>query len=218
MTANLAATDDWGELLDVLDPGDPTGSRVIARYDRLRVHREGLLHRSVHVCVVRSVPDWPAQVHGLRNTNYKLLLQRRSESKAIAPGCWDLSCAEHLRAGESFEAAAVRGLQEELGLALAPDQQTTPIHALDDGEPALQLYDYPSVGLTDYEWNRIYVVFVTDQADEALVKLKLDSAEVAQVRWITRESLQMELAENPSHFTPWFRDQARKHLLPSAYN
>jgi isopentenyldiphosphate isomerase len=48
------------------------------------------------------------------------LLQRRSLEKALEPGCWDLSCAEHLGVGESYLDGAVRGLQEELDITAQP--------------------------------------------------------------------------------------------------
>lgn len=70
---------------------------------RSRVHREGLAHRATHVFLFQpSTGD--------------LLLQRRSPHKKIAAGLWDLSCAEHNSPGETYCQAAVRGLNEELGI------------------------------------------------------------------------------------------------------
>lgn len=215
--ANAPPPDDWDELLDVIDPTDVTGTRVIARRDRFRIHREGLLHRSVHVCVLRPPPSWHGDAVSLRDTNYTLLLQQRSNAKAIAPACWDLSCAEHVLTGEDFEEAALRGLREELGLEVSQTAAAALLLPLDDGEPALQLYDYPEVGLTDYEWNRIYALIVSDgdcETCRGLASLQLEKAEVTGVRWITRDALCFELEDDTKHFTPWFRDQARKHLLP----
>ena len=39
-------------------------------------------------------------------------------SKTVCPGRWDVSAAEHVTAGETYSAAAVRGLAEELGIAV----------------------------------------------------------------------------------------------------
>jgi hypothetical protein len=36
--------------------------------------------------------------------------------KRIGPNLWDVSLAEHLSIGETFKEAALRGLQEELGI------------------------------------------------------------------------------------------------------
>lgn len=38
--------------------------------------------------------------------------------KDLCPGLWDSSCSGHLDAGEDYDAAAVRELQEELGLVV----------------------------------------------------------------------------------------------------
>lgn len=46
----------------------------------------------------------------------KFLVQKRQESKDIHPGKWDIGMGETVRSGESFEAAAIRGLAEEFGI------------------------------------------------------------------------------------------------------
>ena len=48
----------------------------------------------------------------------RLLLQRRAETKWVCPGAWDLAVTETVDAAESFDAAMVRGLAEELGIDL----------------------------------------------------------------------------------------------------
>lgn len=217
MAVKASPADDWKELLDVIDPTDIRGDRVIARRTRYCVHREGLLHRSVHVCVLQVPRNWDSSRSSIRDTEYKVLLQQRSEHKAIAPGCWDLSCAEHVRTGEHFEEAARRGLWEELGFEVSTSNPNGSLVPLDHGRPALQLYDYPQVGMTDYEWNRIYALLIPGSEEEPgldLASLHLEETEVTKVRWITRNALQTELDREPNRFTPWFRDQARKHLLP----
>lgn len=86
------------ELFDVVDEGD----RVVGRATRGEVHARGLLHRAVHVLLFNS---WG-----------ELLLQKRSAHKDEFPLCYTSSASGHLDAGESYEAAARRELQEELGL------------------------------------------------------------------------------------------------------
>jgi isopentenyldiphosphate isomerase len=93
------------ELLALVSPtGAPLGSG-----NRRDVHRDGYWHAVFHCLVVRSDP--PARV----------VLQRRSRSKATFPGLLDLSATGHLRAGEA-PADGVRELREELGVGVAPDQ------------------------------------------------------------------------------------------------
>lgn len=93
------------EFLDVLHPdGSPAGKRL----SRVEVHRKGLHHRTVHVWV--------------QNTKGELLLQKRSSSKEVFPGLWDISCAGHLSAGDSSLDGAVRELEEELGISVNKDK------------------------------------------------------------------------------------------------
>jgi isopentenyl-diphosphate delta-isomerase type 1 len=86
------------EWLDVVDEENC----VTGRETRHTVHQRGLWHRGVHVFLFTS--------------DGRLLVQRRSQAQDTYPGALDCSVSEHLRAGESYRAAAVRGLREELGL------------------------------------------------------------------------------------------------------
>ena len=70
------------------------------------VHRDGDLHRTVHMWVVRKREDGGIDV----------LLQKRSKDKDSYPGCYDISSAGHVQAGDEFENAALRELEEELGI------------------------------------------------------------------------------------------------------
>ena len=89
------------ELFDVVDASD----EVIRTETRGVVHREGLLHRAVHVFVF--------------NDAGQLYLQRRSLTKDSAPGKWVSSCSGHVDSGEDYDAAAIRELAEEIGLYVA---------------------------------------------------------------------------------------------------
>ncbi|MCM1101790.1 MAG: NUDIX domain-containing protein [Acetatifactor muris] len=96
------------ELLDICgEDGKPTGHVK----ERNMVHREGDLHRTVHIWVIRKRADGGTDV----------LLQKRSEHKDAYPGCYDVSSAGHVRAGDDFETSALRELQEELGIIAAKE-------------------------------------------------------------------------------------------------
>ncbi len=62
------------------------------------------IHRSVHVMVI--------------NSQGALLLQKRSLRKDTQPGKWDTSVGGHVGFGQSYEEAARRESEEELGLQL----------------------------------------------------------------------------------------------------
>lgn len=91
------------ELFDLCgEDGTPTGHVK----ERSMVHRDGDLHRTAHVWVARKREDGGIDV----------LLQKRSKDKDAYPGCYDISSAGHVKAGDSFEESALRELEEELGI------------------------------------------------------------------------------------------------------
>lgn len=91
------------ELFDLRnEDGTPSG---IVR-ERTLVHEKGDLHATAHIWIVRE--------NALGG--FDLLLQKRSEHKDSYPGCWDISSAGHLKAGDAYLPSALRELKEELGI------------------------------------------------------------------------------------------------------
>lgn len=86
------------EMFDVVDQDD----RVLYQSPRSVVHANHWLHRAVHIFVF--------------NSRGELLIHRRSATKDEAPLKYTSSASGHLSAGEDYATAAVRELQEELGL------------------------------------------------------------------------------------------------------
>lgn len=96
------------ELLDIVDEnGLPTGRTV----SRDTAHRDGILHRTAHVWIVRPT-----------NKGYDILLQKRSMKKDSFPGFYDTSSAGHIPAGEEPMSSALRELKEELGITAKIEQ------------------------------------------------------------------------------------------------
>ena len=90
------------EFLDIVDEnGQPTGEII----DRETAHAKGILHRTSHVWLARR-----------KNGNIQILLQKRAKHKSSFPGCYDISSAGHIPAGDSYEISALRELEEELGV------------------------------------------------------------------------------------------------------
>lgn len=86
------------ELLDVVNDEDMVTGQVM----RSVVHQQGLQHRGVHVF--------------LFNEQGEMLIQKRSADRANSPSLLDCSVSEHVKAGESYLDAAMRGLKEEMGV------------------------------------------------------------------------------------------------------
>jgi isopentenyldiphosphate isomerase len=89
------------ELVDVVDGED----RVVRRATRVDMRRDNLLHRAVYILV--------------RNPRGELFVHRRTDSKDIHPGHWDVTIGGVVAAGEEYAAAAERELHEEIGIRAA---------------------------------------------------------------------------------------------------
>ncbi|MCF8069718.1 MAG: NUDIX domain-containing protein [Desulfobacterales bacterium] len=87
------------EIFDIVDEND----NVTGTATRGEVHgNPALFHRVSHVLVF--------------NATGELFLQKRGLDKDVQPGKWDTSVGGHLDSGETYEAAAIREMEEELGI------------------------------------------------------------------------------------------------------
>ncbi|WP_245987421.1 NUDIX hydrolase [Cohnella lupini] len=94
-------------MFDVYDErGNWTGTA-----ERGEVHAKGLWHHTVHCWLVR----FDENAVGGNGRRARILIQQRSDNKDTNPGCFDITAAGHLEAGETPE-AVVRELEEELGV------------------------------------------------------------------------------------------------------
>ena len=100
------------ELLDIVDEnGEPTGQTI----DRAEAHAKGVRHRTSHLWLLRE-----------KEGRVQILLQKRADNKPSYPGCYDISSAGHIPAGDGFVVSALRELGEELGLS-ANAEELVPI-------------------------------------------------------------------------------------------
>lgn len=96
------------EIIDIIDEsGSPTGQVV----ERETAHRQGILHRTSHVWLLRK-----------KDGKTEVLLQKRSKIKDSNPGCYDISSAGHIPAGVDFIPSALRELEEELGIQVNAEE------------------------------------------------------------------------------------------------
>lgn len=97
------ATNHDDEMLEVVDHD----GNVLRLARRSEIHSDpSLIHKVVHVLVF--------------DEDGRLLLQKRSRTKDVAPGKWDTSVGGHVSPGENIEDAARREMQEELGTSECP--------------------------------------------------------------------------------------------------
>lgn len=87
------------EIVEIVD----RDNNSIGAVSRRIMRQQGLIHRASYILVF--------------NRNGELFLQKRTMSKDIYPGFWDLAAGGVVLAGESYEESAKRELREELGVA-----------------------------------------------------------------------------------------------------
>jgi isopentenyldiphosphate isomerase len=149
------------EYLDLVDEqGQPTG-RIVSRAE---AHAKKLPHRTSHVWILRQ-----------KEGALQILLQKRSDDKDAFPGCYDISCAGHIPAGEDYVPSALRELKEELGVdAAATDliycgQRHIQFDQVFHGKP-----------FHDNQYTNVYILWL----DREIEEFTLQREEVSEVCWL----------------------------------
>ncbi|MDO0928462.1 NUDIX domain-containing protein [Streptomyces sp. TG1A-8] len=103
------------EILDVVDEND----RVVARCPRGEAYARGLRHRCVFI--------------EARDPDGRLFVHRRTATKLVFPSRHDMFVGGVVGAGESYDAAALREAEEELGVSGLPQPSFLFKFLYDDG-------------------------------------------------------------------------------------
>lgn len=154
VAASGASADPGDEVLDVVDEHD----RVVGRAPRAEVYARGLRHRCVFVLV--------------RDAGGRIFVHRRTPGKLVFPSLHDRFVGGVVGAGESYDDAALREAEEELGVRGLP--APTPLFGF--------LYDGGGDPARSW-WSRVYEVRCTlpvdPQAEEVAWHGFLDEAELS---------------------------------------
>lgn len=146
------------EMFDVYDEeGNWTGVA-----ERNEVHRKGLWHKTVHCWLVRKDPN-------AEGGSASILFQMRAANKDTSPGCFDITVAGHLQAGETPQ-AVTRELEEELGVSVAFDRLRDYGIVREYG-----IGNYHGVQLTDAEISHVFGLVT----DKPLAEFRLQKEEVS---------------------------------------
>ena len=165
------------EYLDICgESGEPTGLTV----ERSLAHREGILHRTAHVWIVRH-----------REGVWQVLLQKRSLEKDSFPGLYDTSSAGHIPAGSEPLESALRELREELGIDAAPDALTQIGSFRISYEE-----DFHGKPFRDNEFTFVYLY--REPVDETA--LVLQEGEVDEVSWFDLAEVRDEIRTSRERF------------------
>ncbi|MFE3639000.1 NUDIX domain-containing protein [Streptomyces cellostaticus] len=103
------------EILDIVDEND----RVVDRVARGEAYVRGLRHRCVFVQA--------------RDAAGRLFVHRRTPTKLVFPSLYDMFVGGVVGAGESYDAAALREAEEELGVSGLPRPEFLFKFLYDDG-------------------------------------------------------------------------------------
>jgi isopentenyl-diphosphate delta-isomerase len=140
---------------------------------------QGLYHRIVRVLV--------------ENSRGQVLLQHRSESVKLYPGCWDVSASGHVDEGMTYEGAARQEMAEELGL---------------HGGELKEILYYQSretyKGRTLNRFNKLYLL----RSDRTPTELSAD--EVSEVRWFTKAELYDLVTNHPDRISDGLRQTVER--------
>jgi isopentenyl-diphosphate delta-isomerase len=145
---------------------------AIGTMEKQQAHVEGLLHRAFSIFIF--------------NSERKLLLQKRASSKYHCGGLWTNACCSHPRENENTLDAAIRRLEEEMGMQCSLKPIFTFMYKAE--------FDN---GLTEHEFDHVFF-------GESNQTPKINTEEVEAYRYIAMEDLQQEVKEFPEKFTPWF--------------
>ena len=103
------------EILDIVDEND----RVVGQCPRGEVYARGLRHRCVFIQA--------------RDAEGRIFVHRRTPTKLVFPSLHDMFVGGVVGAGESYDTAALREAEEELGVSCLPQPRHLFTFLYDDG-------------------------------------------------------------------------------------
>lgn len=143
--------DNQDELFCLVDENDQEIGSITRREAHDGSHK---IHRAVSIL--------------LTNQNGEILLQKRSKHKDTYPGFWTISASGHVTFGQSYDEAANRELEEELGI-------NTPL-------TFKKKYMVTDPGETEYD-----CVYVGNLNSD--IQINFDKDEISEVKWLSIEQI-----------------------------
>lgn len=145
-----------------------------------KVWKEGLAHRIVRIM--------------LEDKDGRILLQKRSPKVDLFPNAWDHSAAGHVDEGETYEEAASRETEEEIGL------KNISLEEVD----YWRTYDVFNGRILN-RFNKLYRARIDNP------KLALQQSEVAAIKWFTLDEIKTLIKEQPDNVTDGLVDVINRY-------
>lgn len=140
--------------------------------EKIEAHEKGELHRAFSVFIF--------------NNKNELLLQRRADHKYHSGGLWTNTCCSHPKPGESNDQAALRRLEEEMGITGVLQEEFSFVYK----------HEFEN-GMIEHELDHVFFGWTDDLP-------KVNSEEVAEYTYVPMDRLHEKLKSNPELYTPWF--------------
>lgn len=161
------------ERVDILDEnGAYTGKTCIKSV----AHQKGYFHPTVHIWIYTK--------------NGEVLLQKRAPNKDTFPNLWDVSVAGHMEAGENIRKAALREVNEEIGLVIKESQ----LHEIGIRKSMQQ---HPN-GIRDNEFHHIFLCKCELDTEELIIQKE----ELSAIRLENIRLVKENLIKSPSIYVP----------------
>lgn len=141
--------------------------------EKQQAHVAGLLHRAFSVFVF--------------NSKGELMIQQRAASKYHSPTLWTNTCCSHPRNNETYEEAAHRRLQEEMGFDCELEYKFNFIYKA-----------HLENDLIEHELDHVFIGTFDEDP-------KLNPEEVMAYRWVELDDLKKDMEKNPQNYTAWFK-------------
>jgi len=178
------------EIIDIFDEKE----KKIGQRPKSQAHKQGLWHRSAHIWIY--------------NSKGQILLQKRSKTKDLYPGKWDISAAGHVSLGHTPEECAIKEIYEEIGIKIKPTQLAfLKIH--------VSQTKIPKLGWQNNEFCYLYLL----KLDLPLTKFKFIDGEVEKIKFLDAKIFEKKLKDPkkkkkcvPHEYYPFIIESVRKAL------
>ncbi|MDT0344934.1 isopentenyl-diphosphate Delta-isomerase [Streptomyces litchfieldiae] len=145
-------------------------------------------------CTVAEAHTAPGRLHRafsvmLLDDLGRVLVQQRAAEKTRFALRWANACCGHPVPGGTVSDAAAQRLIEEIG-----------VREVTLREAGVYLYraEDPATGRVEHEYDHVVVGRMPVDPP-----LRLDPAEVADVRWLAPDQLRADLGDHPDRYAPW---------------